>query len=350
MLGFLPTLVVILKNTTSVGPAAQPICLLLTCIPPTLIRFAYIADFIFCAAIALGGLWMARQAVVTYNSSFHKRYFYYLVSYFAFAFYGLWAPILSRELLVPAGVSAELAGQLNRILPFLAMPFALISWAMLGGLGHYLRNAALRLLPYTGFTLIFGVLLPAAILLLGLWQYPEWIMSTPLLWILAGAYLAGDGAFSLHSVFAANRIKESFPSGGLRIVRGFSAFLLLAWGIRGLGLAGMLLGSWFAAAGLLLFFLSALPPFLFQYRFSERLFVPVFPEAAGQERLELLVSQFAITAREREVIEKICEGKTNRQIAQELFISLQTVKDHTHRIYGKVGVNSRLKLAQLLNG
>ena len=48
-------------------------------------------------------------------------------------------------------------------------------------------------------------------------------------------------------------------------------------------------------------------------------------------------------------MEKICLGKTNKQFAEELFISLQTVKDHTHRIYSKIGVNSRVQLVQLMN-
>ena len=57
----------------------------------------------------------------------------------------------------------------------------------------------------------------------------------------------------------------------------------------------------------------------------------------------------ALTQREREVIEQLCLGKTNQQIADSLFISLQTVKDHTHRIYTKVGINSRMKLVQIIN-
>jgi ATP/maltotriose-dependent transcriptional regulator MalT len=32
-----------------------------------------------------------------------------------------------------------------------------------------------------------------------------------------------------------------------------------------------------------------------------------------------------------------------------LFISLQTVKDHTHRIYSKIGIRSRMQLVQLVN-
>ncbi len=314
-----------------------------------MIRFAYIADFILCAAVALGAIWIARQAVVTYNTSFHKRYFYYLVSYFAFAFYALWGGILSRELLIPAGVAAEHAAQLVRVLPFLAMPFALISWAMLGGLGNHLQQAKLRSLRYTGFVLVIGVLMPSALMVLALWKNPEWLNDRRLLQLLVFVYLLGDAAFSLRAFLGIHMNPGTHPAGGRRVVNGYSGFVLLAWAIRGLGLAGLLLGGWLAVAGLLLYFLSVLPPLLFQFRFSERLFVPVYPDATGPDKLDRLTAQFGITAREREVIEKICEGKTNRQIADELFISLQTVKDHTHRIYNKVGVSSRLQLAQLLN-
>jgi DNA-binding CsgD family transcriptional regulator len=58
--------------------------------------------------------------------------------------------------------------------------------------------------------------------------------------------------------------------------------------------------------------------------------------------------KFSISAREKEVIELIIQGKTNKEIAEELFISLSTVKDHIHRAFKKTGVNNRLLLANLM--
>lgn len=48
-----------------------------------------------------------------------------------------------------------------------------------------------------------------------------------------------------------------------------------------------------------------------------------------------------LTDRELEVLHLIAEGLTNRQIADELIISLGTVKWYTAQIYGKLGVSSR---------
>ena len=56
-----------------------------------------------------------------------------------------------------------------------------------------------------------------------------------------------------------------------------------------------------------------------------------------------------LTAREKEVAELICLGYSNADIAKILFISEHTVKDHTKKIYPKMGVHSRMELATLIS-
>ncbi|PFG14530.1 response regulator [Bacillus sp. es.036] len=52
-----------------------------------------------------------------------------------------------------------------------------------------------------------------------------------------------------------------------------------------------------------------------------------------------------LTKREKEVLLLIGEGKTNSQIAEELYIGLKTVKTHVSNILGKLGVNDRTQAA-----
>lgn len=59
---------------------------------------------------------------------------------------------------------------------------------------------------------------------------------------------------------------------------------------------------------------------------------------------ETFVTKYGITDREREIILKVVEGKSNADIAGELFISLATVKTHLHNIYRKIEVDSRYDL------
>ncbi|MER6916140.1 response regulator transcription factor [Streptomyces sp. NPDC000594] len=48
-----------------------------------------------------------------------------------------------------------------------------------------------------------------------------------------------------------------------------------------------------------------------------------------------------LSAREREVLELVAKGTSNREIARELFISEATVKTHLTHVYGKLGVRDR---------
>jgi ATP/maltotriose-dependent transcriptional regulator MalT len=48
-----------------------------------------------------------------------------------------------------------------------------------------------------------------------------------------------------------------------------------------------------------------------------------------------------LSRREREVLTLIAQGASNQQVAEQLFISLHTVKTHARRINGKLGVERR---------
>jgi two-component system nitrate/nitrite response regulator NarL len=52
-----------------------------------------------------------------------------------------------------------------------------------------------------------------------------------------------------------------------------------------------------------------------------------------------------LTAREIEITRMIARGLANREIGEKLFISEGTVKTHLHTIYEKLGLKSRLQLA-----
>ena len=69
----------------------------------------------------------------------------------------------------------------------------------------------------------------------------------------------------------------------------------------------------------------------------------------GQAKIKIndLILKYNISKREMEVIELICEGYSNQEIADKLFISVETVKDHNSRIYLKTQVKNRTQLAKL---
>ncbi|MBR5668606.1 MAG: response regulator transcription factor, partial [Spirochaetales bacterium] len=60
------------------------------------------------------------------------------------------------------------------------------------------------------------------------------------------------------------------------------------------------------------------------------------------------LSRYKISEREFTVVQLICEGLTNKEIAQELNISVNTVNNHVANIFSKMDVRSRIDLLKAL--
>lgn len=64
------------------------------------------------------------------------------------------------------------------------------------------------------------------------------------------------------------------------------------------------------------------------------------PQAPPRDRERSPLSQ-----REREIVALVAQGFKNKEMAEKMFISEQTVKNHLHNIFDKLGVSDRLELA-----
>jgi DNA-binding CsgD family transcriptional regulator len=58
----------------------------------------------------------------------------------------------------------------------------------------------------------------------------------------------------------------------------------------------------------------------------------------------------SLTDAELKVVHLIAEGATNSSVAQQLHLSLHTVKTHVHNAFAKLGIGSRAQLTQLMHG
>ena len=57
--------------------------------------------------------------------------------------------------------------------------------------------------------------------------------------------------------------------------------------------------------------------------------------------------RLGITKRELEVLELMAQGMSNREIAEKLFVSENTVKTHSSRVLGKLGAKRRTQAVQM---
>ena len=98
----------------------------------------------------------------------------------------------------------------------------------------------------------------------------------------------------------------------------------------------------------ILSFAYVLPPLLYLGRFLKRFYREYPAVPAEGTVIKQLFARYKISGREQEVIRLISQGRTNREIADMLFVSLQTVKQHTYHIFRKLKVKNRVQLTNFI--
>jgi len=84
---------------------------------------------------------------------------------------------------------------------------------------------------------------------------------------------------------------------------------------------------------------KVLPPSL-----TGSLFSQIVEQVVQQGKVDL-IGAVRMTKREREVVDLIAEGMSNKEIAQQLNIATYTVKSHVHNILEKMALHTRLQVA-----
>ena len=308
-----------------------------------------IVTFVLCLGLTVATVLVSRQLLSTYASEFLRHHFYYLAAVHAFAFYGLWGQILTRGVLAAVDTERAVVNLVAVFVPVLGVPFLFVSWAMLVNMAGSMFGKAIKPKWHAVHIVVFGLLLLGALTAVARLQAEPASPLDILGFIEAAAMIGVELLYFSAFLVLVWRFRVVAEGDKRRVLLVFSALLCGAFVARSLLAALVLVDIRLGALGLLAFHGSNLPALLYLRANADRVFAPVKAEHATKQGMEHVLDHYGVTKRERQIVQKICLGKTNKQIAEELFISLQTVKDHTHRIYSKIGVNSRVQLVQMMN-
>jgi DNA-binding CsgD family transcriptional regulator len=304
---------------------------------------AFIITFIVSAGIAVMGILISFQLYQNQKTPVLLNLLYQQIFLFSFFTYGIWGNIVLREILSDIELNAILESKLAIFLPVLGLPFLLISWFLLLRLIYLLNGIKFTL----GFSILFFSLFAFLMILFSV------VVQKGIIRISGNADLFIIRILVLTNLLIhfflfipifkskTSQIRSNYPELGKK------NFLVYFSGV----IIYSIVAFYFDFAGyisicltiVLLFAVSIYFPVLF--RFSNK----VNPsQIMNIIDFESFCRNYEISKREAEIIKEICSGKSNKEIAETLFISLQTVKDHTHRIYFKTEVNSRIQLSNLV--
>src|SRR6185503_3845249 len=314
-----------------------------------MLALTLIVAFVFCLGMTAAGILVSYQLVTTYNTTLHKQLLYYLIAFWGFAFYGIWGQILARSLLASISTEAAVVETVAGFVPVLGVPFLIVSWIMLINMAYSMAGKAAQRTWLAFHAAVFVLLLVGAWLSVRQLGVPTGSLDASLTLLEAAGMTAVELLYFATFLVIVLRLRARNGENARKALLGFSLLLCGAFLARTLVGSLVLLDARVGVPALLVYFGSNLAPLFYLRGISDAAFKPVKAEAASAEGIQHVLDKHGITKRERQVVQKICLGKTNKQIADELFISLQTVKDHTHRIYSKLGVKSRMQLVQLMD-
>lgn len=152
----------------------------------------------------------------------------------------------------------------------------------------------------------------------------------------------------VYAIFAAGKCKDPLLKKNIRL---FSYLTIGSMAVLMLFLFSIIFGGmeflWIFALTSFLFFGMNVPGFFVLKTWFKRSKGRV-QDYCLPENLSRLKDQYHLSPREQEIISLVLNGSTNRDIANQVYISLETVKKHLYNVYKKIGVKNRLQLMNVL--
>lgn len=281
------------------------------------------ASFILCLSITAGGLLVVfRFRQNGKASSFHYLQ-YFLILLYVYGYYSLWSGMLLSGFMAMDNVERVATLVFNMGAPFFVVSLTmLLLWA-----ARVQKRAFVVLLAAT---VIGSALITVAVLYTG--EQPRDAVRV---------------ALTNAALVACLVVAGTLVTGKQQIVKDKGRLLLIAL----MSAAGLLHLTAYTPLSTLTHYDSV---FVFYFYLFNTAMVVIYTYQATDELMQPQLSlddfliKHGISKREADILRGIYAGKTNQEIATKLFISLQTVKDHSSRIYQKTFVKNRAQLMTLV--
>ena len=303
-------------------------------------NIAYIITFVLSAGMSAVGILIAFQLYQQFKKPELSILLYQQIFLFSFLLYSIWGNVMLRIILNDVSLNPEISAKLSVFIPMIGLPFMIVSWYMLLRFAMSLNKLEVqRNYPYVFFpTLVVIVIVLILFIQKQLIIIPD-DADLFIVRIIAGLNLLIHLIFLLSFLLPKQR-KYALEIGFGKREASMFFFIVVIYS------AAM---SFFNVYGFisicisiaLLFAAGVYIPFTISYQHR-------LSTTEKNMNFETFCENYEISKREAEIILEICSGKTNKAIADKLFITLQTVKDHNHRIFTKTGVKSRVQLSNLV--
>ena len=286
-------------------------------------------------------VFLSNRVMRKYPLGYLSSYSFFLVFYFIFSVYSITGSQAIVRFLTRQGSEPETIQAAESILIGLGIPFLILAWYMFLRTTREMFRKELPNLFVAIYFLFFAlsfVLYAIMNLDIGRMEAIEYFMEEQqLFWTFTILTLVVFGTGIVQILTGLRSIKDMNQRNAYRWFAGWYTLITVS------SIATLFFSDLHILVGLGFMVVITgfhIVPVLFLNIYLQRYYVASVEGETFTEKLERLVNQFEISKREA--------GMTNKDISDSLFISVQTVKDHIHRIFIKTGVKNRVQLTNLL--
>jgi DNA-binding CsgD family transcriptional regulator len=306
-----------------------------------MVKYAITLVFVLSAALASGSIVISSGLRSRYRPEIFGTLMYYQIFYFTSGFYVIWGQVILYSFLSPFLTSGQLIKATNTLV-LIGSPFVIFTWLMLVRLARDLSGRKIRI-PF-----VFLYVVVILILVSGTGYVMSRFEVADLFTIIKYCFVLLNFTFTITGFVYLLSHKKRKAILRKRDMKNIAMGLLMLVFLQNGFLLDYENNIYIALGFILLFFMGgAFIPLYIQYQSDLSVFHPAVEEKIT---FDLICAKYDISPREKEIMREICNGLSNQQIADTLFISLQTVKDHTSRIYYKTNCTGRAQLITLVNG
>jgi len=303
--------------------------------------------YIFSLVIGLGTIFIALEIYKKYQVGYLSIYLYYLISFTISGFINLIGRFLAFSILASGTPDSRMT--INLMFGFLVFPFMLAALYFFINLMSELCGKRLSRIIKRGYLILSSLLILLLIVLTKNYlDTQELGLTTKVMSAINFGVICAYVASSLLCFLMAMRIGDDRQR---VLAKTISACYFIAFFIGLIFPWEYIYQYWPNIRPLpmvLLYFCTNLPPLLFLRHNLKKYFAEASTQLGGQAGMALFFSRYNLSQREQEVIRLMIQGKSNKDIESELFISLHTVKNHIYNIYQKLGVKNRLQVVSLI--
>ncbi len=304
-------------------------------------NISYLVAFIVSAGTSAIGIMVSIQIYQQRKKPIFSILLYQQIFLFSFLIYGSWGNMALHTIINDLDLNDSISGKLNFFIPLIGIPFMLVSWFMLLKFAHNLNGYKFAK------PVVFGFFPALAILIFVLaFLFHQEIIPIPGNADLFVVRVLVAFNLLIHLFFILPFLKINKNVSLLKETGFDKKWALLFFGVT-LLYSGAL--SFITTFGFISVCVSIVLVFSASVFIPARIYLKTAGEGDAQNMdFAAFCKYYEISKREAEIILEICSGKSNKAISEKLFIALQTVKDHNHRIYTKTGIKSRVQLANLV--